>query len=158
MLEAYRVVQAAAMASGARVVLDDGHMVSCRHLSGPRAVAMNYMFLLYNSEAARDAAPAADVEHCLQQHRAVLAETDQRGILRGASPLQPTSTAKTVRMHGAQPLIIDGPFAETKEQLGGYYIIDCKDLDEAIAWAKKLPTVGGTGCIEIRALMELQSR
>jgi hypothetical protein len=63
-------------------------------------------------------------------------------------------------MEGGTPLVLDGPFAETKEQLAGYYILDCKDLDEAIAWAAKIPSAckGGAGCIEIRPIMGLPPR
>jgi len=70
------------------------------------------------------------------------------------------ATATTVRIEGGRPLVLDGPFAETKEQLAGYYILDCKDLDEAIAWAAKIPTAckGGAGCIEIRPMMALPPR
>ncbi|HUN67912.1 MAG TPA: YciI family protein, partial [Burkholderiales bacterium] len=66
----------------------------------------------------------------------------------------PTSTATTVRLRDGRPLITDGPFAETKEQLAGYYILDCKDLDEAIEWAARIPTgcKGREGCIEIRPM------
>jgi hypothetical protein len=62
-----------------------------------------------------------------------------------------------VRHENGKPLVTDGPFAETKEQLGGYYIIDCKDLDEAISWASKIPTHcgGGRGCIEVRPIHDI---
>jgi hypothetical protein len=74
--------------------------------------------------------------------------------LRGAEPLAPTSTATTVRVRHGETLVTDGPFAETKEQLAGYYIIECENLDEAIEWASKIPTAckGGEGCIEIRPM------
>jgi len=90
-------------------------------------------------------------------HWEVMNETTKRGILRGAEPLKPTSTATTVRVRDGKPLITDGPFAETKEQLAGYYILDCKDLNEAIEWAAKIPTAcqGGEGCIEIRPIAEV---
>jgi hypothetical protein len=83
-------------------------------------------------------------------------EAAQEGILHAAEPLKPTSTATTVRAHDSKLLISDGPFAETKEQLAGYYILDCRDLDDAIEWAKKIPTgcKGVEGCIEIRPLQE----
>ena len=76
------------------------------------------------------------------------------GILQGAEPLAPTTTATTVRMQDGSPFISDGPFAETKEQLAGYYILDCANLDEAIEWAARIPTgcKGAEGCIEIRPL------
>jgi len=84
-------------------------------------------------------------------------EAKKKGIFQGAEPLRPTITATTVRLEGGKPLILDGPFAETKEQLAGYYILDCDNLDEAISWAAKIPTScrGGEGCIEIRPIADL---
>ena len=71
-----------------------------------------------------------------------------------AEPLAPTTSATTVRLVDGQPLVIDGPFAETKEQLAGYYILECRNLDEAIDWAQKLPTEcgGAIGSVEIRPM------
>jgi hypothetical protein len=88
-----------------------------------------------------------------------MAESTRKGVLIGAEPLAPTSTATTVRTENGKTLVIDGPFAETKEQLAGYYIMECKDLDEAIDWAARIPTEcqGRQGCIEIRP-MPWQSR
>ena len=82
------------------------------------------------------------------------------GLLIAAEALQPIETAATVRVRSGKVSVTDGPFAETKEQLAGYYIIDCKDLDEAIEWAKQIPTTcgGGAGCIEIRPLQEMPPR
>ena len=71
------------------------------------------------------------------------------GVLRAGAGLQPTSTATTVRVRESKTLTTDGPFAETREQLGGYYVLDCKDLDEAIAWAEKMPSAKW-GSIEVR--------
>ena len=90
-------------------------------------------------------------------HGAVMTETGRRGIFRAADPLEPTFTATTVRVNNGEVLITDGPFAETKEQLAGYYILDCQDLDEALAWAAKIPTgcKGGVGCVEIRPIREI---
>jgi hypothetical protein len=87
-------------------------------------------------------------------------ETRGRGILRGAEPLQPTATATTIRIADGRPVILDGPFAETKEQLAGYYIIECRDLDEAIAWAARIPTSckGDAGSVEIRPIAALPPR
>ena len=114
---------------------------------------MRYMFLIYSRELGAGAS-AADYEEVRAKHLAVMAATRQLGILENAEPLHPTSTATTVRMEAGKPLILDGPFAETKEQLAGYYILECKDLDEAISWAAKIPTgcKGLEGCIEIRPL------
>jgi hypothetical protein len=121
---------------------------------------MRYMFLIYSRETDMAGRSMAEVEQMKAAHWAVMDETRARGIFQGAEPLHPTATATTVRMEGGSPLVLDGPFAETKEQLAGYYILDCQDLDEAIGWAAKIPTAckGGSGCIEIRPLMALPAR
>jgi hypothetical protein len=121
---------------------------------------MRYMLLIYSREADIAAAPAEAMEKLRAGHWAVLDEVRRRGILEAAAPLQPTATATTVRIDDGKPLILDGPFAETKEQLAGYYILDCRDLDEAIGWAAKIPTAcrGGAGCVEIRPIAELPPR
>jgi hypothetical protein len=95
-----------------------------------------------------------------QAHASVMADANSKGVLFGAQPLEPTSTATLVRMEGQKPMIVDGPYAETKEQLAGYYVLECKDLDDAIAWAARIPTAcqGGAGCIEIRPLRQFPSR
>jgi hypothetical protein len=116
---------------------------------------MRYMFLVYSREMDLAKVPAEEMDQIRTRHRAVQEEARQKGILHGAEPLQPTMTATTVRVEAGRPLITDGPFAETKEQLAGYYILECRDLDEAIEWAAKIPTAcqGGSGCIEIRPFM-----
>ena len=114
---------------------------------------MRYMFLVYSVEAE---VPPESLREVAEAHRRVMTEASQKGVLQGAEPLKPTSTATTVRSKDGQTAILDGPFAETKEQLAGYYILDCRDLDEAIDWAKKIPTgcQGAEGCIEIRPLVD----
>jgi hypothetical protein len=77
----------------------------------------------------------------------------QSGHFRSGAPLQPTQTATTVREKGGKVLTTDGPYVETKEQLGGYYLVECKDLDEAIALAARIPTVHVGGAIEVRPVM-----
>ncbi len=118
---------------------------------------MRYMLLIYSTERAEAQMPPEEMQAIMEGHRAVMEGTTKAGILRGAEPLHPTSTATTVRIENGKPVTTDGPFAETKEQLGGYYILDCKDLDEAISWAAKIPTgcKGGTGCVEIRPIMDI---
>jgi hypothetical protein len=115
---------------------------------------MCYMLLVYSREADRARMTPEQGREIIAGHWAVMNETSKRGILRSAEPLKPTGTATTVRVRDGEPLITDGPFAETKEQLAGYYILECKDLDEAIEWAAKIPTAckGGDGCIEIRPI------
>src|SRR6266404_8371480 len=117
---------------------------------------MRYMFLIYSQETPQGLLPE-EAEGLIKGHQAVMDEATQKGVLRGWDPLKPTSTATTVRIDHGKAMTTDGPFAETKEQLAGYYIIECADLDEAIEWGKKIPTgcKGATGCIEIRPIHEL---
>ena len=121
---------------------------------------MRYMFLIYSRETDMAGMSPADMHALRAAHRAVMDETGAKGIFHGAEPLHPTATATTVRMQGGKPLVLDGPFAETKEQLAGYYILDCKNLDEAIAWAAKIPTACKVeeGCVEIRPIADITPR
>ena len=114
---------------------------------------MRYMMLVYSTEGPDGLAPE-EAERIGTGHRKVIEEATRKGVLIGAEPLAPTSTATTVRVQNGKALVIDGPFAETKEHLAGYYIIDCENLDEAIEWAAKIPTAcqGTQGCIEIRPM------
>ena len=121
---------------------------------------MRYMLLIYGRETDHAEASAHDIERLRAAHWAVMDETKAKGLFQAAEPLQPTATATTIRIEGGKPLVLDGPFAETKEQLAGYYILDCRDLDEAIAWASRIPTSckGGEGCVEIRPIADLPAR
>lgn len=116
---------------------------------------MRYMMLIYSREEER---LPEEFSAVAAAHRAVLDETGGRGILLAADPLQPSSTATVLRIENGKVMVTDGPFAETKEQLAGYYILDCENLDEALAWAAKIPTAcnGAAGCIEIRPLREMR--
>jgi hypothetical protein len=115
---------------------------------------MRYMMLIYSRED--EAATPEDMGAVAMAHKSVMDETSRRGIFRAADPLQASSTATTIRLQDGKALVTDGPYAETKEQLAGYYILDCQDLDEALAWAAKIPTAcaGGGGCVEVRPLRE----
>jgi len=118
---------------------------------------MKYMFLIYSRET--DAPlPPGELERIASGHRALMAEAGQKGILLGCEKLKPTRSATTVRTKEGLPLMMDGPFAETKEQLAGYYILECKDLEEAIDWAKRIPTTcqGAEGSVEIRPVEDMQ--
>ena len=120
---------------------------------------MKYMFLIYSQESDEPVQPD-ELERLRAGHWAVMQDAGQKGILLGVERLKPTATATTVRMKNGAALTIDGPFAETKEQLAGYYILECKDLDEAIDWGKRIPTVckGDEGCIEIRPVADIPKR
>lgn len=120
---------------------------------------MRYMFLIYRREIEMSESSAEERERIAAGHWAVMDETKKRGIFEAGEPLQPTATATTVRKENSTPVVLDGPFAETKEQLAGYYILACKDLDEAILWAAKIPTAcQGEGCVEIRPIRNLPLR
>ena len=118
---------------------------------------MRYMLLIYSSERAEAEANPAEMQAIMQGHQAVMEGTMKAGIFRAADPLHPTPTATTIRVQNGKPIVSDGPFAETKEQLGGYYILDCKDLGEAIHWASQIPTgcKGAPGSVEIRPILEI---
>jgi hypothetical protein len=118
---------------------------------------MRYIMLIYSREAP-GGPPAEELENLKRAHVAVMEESRQKGVLLGYEGLKPTASATTVRMKAGAPIITDGPFAETKEQLAGYYIMECKDLDEAIEWARRIPSncKGHEGCIEVRPIADLR--
>lgn len=113
---------------------------------------MKYMLLIYGDQVAHAAKSEADLNAEMQAYFAFNGLTQQRGMLVAGEALHPVTTAKTVRVRDGKTLTIDGPFAETKEQLGGYYVLDCKDLDEAIEMATHIPGVRD-GSVEIRPLV-----
>jgi hypothetical protein len=120
---------------------------------------MRYIMLIYSKESP-GGPPPEEIDAIKAGHVAVMEDSRRKGVLLGYEGLKPTAMATTVRMNGTAPLITDGPFAETKEQLAGYYIMECANLDEAIEWAKRIPTSckGVAGCIEVRPIADLPRR
>ncbi|HZT69221.1 MAG TPA: YciI family protein [Terriglobia bacterium] len=118
---------------------------------------MRYMLLIYHNEHIKETLPPEEIAKSESSALSYIDEATRQGVFEAADPLEPTSTATTVRMQDGKVMIMDGPFAETKEQLAGYFILDCKDLDEALEWASKIPMVcgGGSGCVEVRPIREL---
>ena len=112
---------------------------------------MKYMLLVYGDEHASDEGKR---EQCYRESLQLVHQLRSAGKYLAASPLHPTSTATSVRIREGKRLVTDGPFAETREQLGGYYLIDARDLDEAIGIAARIP-VARVGTIEIRPVIEL---
>ena len=112
---------------------------------------MKYMLLIYHDESGFS--PRERVQ-CYADSAQLAQKLSTSGQYLDAAPLHPTSTATSVRVREGKPLITDGPFAETREQLGGYYLIDAKNLDEAIGIAAKIPG-GKWGTVEIRPVMEI---
>jgi hypothetical protein len=112
---------------------------------------MQYMLLIYLEENAPTEAERAE---CYETSAAFARQLHARGQYILASPLHPTSTATSVRAVDGKRLVTDGPFAETREQLGGFYLVDAANLDEAIEIAKQIPA-GKLGTVEIRPVMEI---
>jgi hypothetical protein len=113
---------------------------------------MQYLLLIYGNEADWAARGEADSKAMIHEYRTFTQSIIQGGQFKAGDALKPTSTATTVRVRGGKTLTTDGPFAETREQLGGYYLIEAKDLDEAIAIAARVPTAK-YGSIEVRPIM-----
>jgi hypothetical protein len=112
---------------------------------------MRYMLLIYMDE---NALSQTEREHCYQESTELAHELDTHGKYVSCAPLHPTSTATSIRVREGRPLVTDGAFAETREQLGGYFMVNAKDLDEAIAIAARIPGAR-TGTVEIRPVIEV---
>jgi hypothetical protein len=112
---------------------------------------MRYMYLIYGPAESPD---GVDTMGEMQQWMAMTRDMAEAGQLLAGDPLHGVETATTVRVRDGRTVVTDGPFAETKEILGGYYILDCPDLDTALAWAAKFPNVA-YGSIEVRPIVEL---
>jgi hypothetical protein len=112
---------------------------------------LKYMLLIYSDEQAWS---EAEREHCYKESAQLAHQLQSDGQYLAASPLQPTSMATSVQVRNGRHLVTDGPFAETREQLGGYFLVDAKNLDEAIGIAAPLPGAR-MGTVEIRPLIEI---
>ncbi len=115
---------------------------------------MQYMFLIYSAEGTDPQPGTPEFEEMMQGYRAFTEEVREAGIMREGAPLEGVDTATTVQVRNGASTAVDGPFAETKEVLGGYYILDCDNLDDAIGYAAKIPTAA-YGSIEVRPVMEM---
>jgi hypothetical protein len=110
---------------------------------------MQYLLLIYNNEQNWLSLPDAEREALSAEYMTFTQAIAKSGHYKGGNALQPTSSATTVRIRNGKRTTTDGPFAETREHLGGYYLVDAKDLDEAIALAERIPGAR-TGGIEVR--------
>jgi hypothetical protein len=111
---------------------------------------MQYMLLLYNDDAPID----GDEQDILRRYGAFTQEVRDNGTFVEGNRLQPASTSTTIRIRDGETLVTDGPFAETKEQLGGYYVLECENIDEALAYAAKIPAAE-YGSIEVRPVWQM---
>jgi hypothetical protein len=115
---------------------------------------MQYILLIYNDESMMKTAGPGDREMMFKAYGEFTQSIVSSGHMRAGEALQPTATATTVRVRDGKTLTTDGPFAETKEQLGGYYVVEARDLDEATKLAARIPGARN-GAIEVRPVMEL---
>jgi hypothetical protein len=118
---------------------------------------MQYILLIYDDETIWNSMSPEEGQKIFQEYGAFTRGLIESGKFKAGDPLQPTRTATTVRVRGGKTTTTDGPFAETKEQLGGYYLIDVDNLDEAIAIAAKIPSAR-IGSIEVRPVMKVDMR
>ncbi|MGH2534642.1 MAG: YciI family protein [Thermomicrobiales bacterium] len=118
---------------------------------------MKYLCLVYHDEKELDALPAREYDAIMEEVLAYREELRQSGHYIDASPLQPVAAATTIRVRNGKVSITDGPFAETKEQLGGFYLIDASDLNDAIRVASKMPPAR-LGSIEVRPIEDLDAQ
>ena len=115
---------------------------------------MQYLLLIYNAESQWDALTPAEAGKMKQKFGAFTQDIIASGNFKGGNQLHPVAKATTVRVKDGKKLVTDGPFAETKEQLGGYYLVEAADLDEATAIAARIPSAG-MGPIEVRPIVAM---
>jgi len=115
---------------------------------------MRYLLMICTDENNDVALSPDEASARLAEYGVWMEEMGKRGLLQGGERLRPTTDATTVRVRDGETLTSDGPFAETKEQVGGYFLVDCKDLDEAIEVAAKIPGARA-GSIEVRPIWEM---
>jgi hypothetical protein len=114
---------------------------------------MQYLLLIYSDESQYGQMTEAQMAEVTNAYHAYSKALQDAGAFKAGDALQPTTTATTVRVRGGETMTTDGPFAETTEQLGGYYLIECDNLDEALGWAAKLPGAQH-GSVEVRPIVK----
>ncbi len=117
---------------------------------------MKYLLTIYGDESRWAEATPQELEEMMSAYEAFSREATAAGVMLGGEGLSPSGTATTVRVRGDDVLTSDGPFAETREQLGGYYLVDCGDEEEAIGWAARIPGAR-YGAIEVRPVMDYEA-
>jgi hypothetical protein len=114
-----------------------------------RRTAMEFVALIYNDEAAWQGLSDDERTGVYGRYMALAEAARAAGVMRGGNELQPADTATTVRIRDGRTAVVDGPYAEVKEALGGYFIFDCGSMEEAIEWASRIPAAE-TGAVEVR--------
>jgi hypothetical protein len=119
-----------------------------------RTTSMRYLLAIYDTEGNWESLSRAQQQKDTAEYMAISSDLRAAGKYLGGAPLQPVTTASTVRVRDGKAVVTDGPFAETREQLGGFYLIDAESLDAALAVAARIPATR-TGCVEVRPVMEI---
>ena len=117
---------------------------------------MKFLAIIYNDESQYADATPADIAATFQAHGEFGEAARAADVFAGGEGLQPVATATTVRVRDGERMLTDGPYAETKEQLGGFYLLECKDLDDALSWAERIPEAK-SGAIEVRPVMDYEA-
>src|SRR5690349_13204405 len=117
---------------------------------------MKFLAIIYNDESSYATATQDEIGAIFAAHGKFGEDAGKAGVLLGGEGLEPTAAATTVRVRDGERMLTDGPYAETKEQLGGYYLLECKDLDDALTWAAQIPEAK-TGAIEVRPVMDYEA-
>lgn len=115
---------------------------------------MQYLLMIYGDESKAATMTKADMEQIMSAHGAYGEAMRKAGVMVGGNRLRPSNTASTVRVTAGKSSVLDGPYAETKEQLGGYYLIDVPDLDSALTWAARCPSAAH-GTVEVRPIWSM---
>jgi hypothetical protein len=116
---------------------------------------VKYLLSIYTDETGWERATPEELAQTLDAYGAFSREVEEKGVFLAGEGLEPTAAATTVRVRDGERLVTDGPFAETKEQLGGFYLLECENLDEAIEWAAKIPGAH-RGSVEVRPVMNYE--
>ncbi len=117
---------------------------------------MQYLMMIYGNEAGMQAASKDQVTQMSAAYTAYTEAMTKAGVVRGGERLRPTAEATTVRVSGGKTQVLDGPYADTKEQLGGFFLIDVPDLDAALSWAAKCPGASA-GTVEVRPIWPMSA-
>ena len=117
---------------------------------------MKYLLAIYDDQSASNDVTPDQIAEVMTAYEAYDRAVTEAGVFLGGEGLQPAATATTVRVRDGERLLTDGPFAETREQLGGYYLLDVPDLDTAIDWAARIPGAA-SGCVEVRPVINYEA-
>jgi hypothetical protein len=117
---------------------------------------MKFLATIYGDESGWATATEEELAQVMRAYEAFGRDAAEAGVLLGGDALHPTPAGKTIRIRDGEQIVTDGPFAETKEQLGGYYLLECRDLDEAVAWGARIPGAH-QGSVEVRPIMEFET-